>query len=188
MIKPPERAFFVQGVFEPGIAVLTLVFCCDIIILHKGVTMTDKIASIAGFGSTAAVISRGNIIPKNIWRVVDSDEGFEILDSTAATGSDWGEGGCAILAMALKKVIPDGEIIVIYNTKTCLVEHFGLLLNTLVIDYAGVYYSVQSWLAEFKESYSVYDVRVVPFSAKLNIGEIVVDQKASEKLADLIRD
>jgi hypothetical protein len=31
-------------------------------------------------------------------------------------------------------------------------------------------------------------VRVVPFSAKLNIGEIVVDQKASEKLADLIRD
>ena len=47
--------------------------------------MTGKVAFIADFGSTAAVISRGNIIPKNIWRVVDSDEGFEILDSTAAT-------------------------------------------------------------------------------------------------------
>ena len=75
------------------------------------------------------------MISKNIWSAIDSDAGMAILDSTEANGSDWGEGGCAILAFALKQIWADSSLYVIYNHRLGRVEHFGVRKpNGLIVD------------------------------------------------------
>ena len=41
---------------------------------------------------------------KDIKKIIRSNDAFEILDNSNCAGSDWGAGGCAILAQALNKL------------------------------------------------------------------------------------
>ena len=130
------------------------------------------------------------MIPKNVFTVIDSEEGLAVLDSTKAAGSDWGEGGCAILAFALKQIWEDSCLYVIYNHRLRRVEHFGVRRpNGLVVDSSGVYAGESEWLEEFEAFYTERkgdNLAAIPYSTAQNTDEIVIDKAASSRLAELI--
>lgn len=130
------------------------------------------------------------MIPKTIWRVIDSDDGMALLDTTEARGGDWGAGGCAILAFALQEVLEGSEVVVIFHCDKDRVEHFGACLRRgEIVDAAGVYSGALDWLQDFsKESGIELDkLRVFGYDTDMNTNEIVIDTAASHRLAEMIR-
>lgn len=129
------------------------------------------------------------MIPKAIWRVIDSDEGMALLDSTEARGGDWGVGGCAILAFALQQVLEGSEVVVIYCCDKKRIEHFGVAVRRgEIVDASGVYSDATDWLKSFSEEHGIAidRLRVSGYDIDLNTDEIVIDTAASNRLANLI--
>lgn len=132
------------------------------------------------------------MINKRIWAAMDSDEAFEILDSTGAKGGDWAEGGCAILAYALLEVFDGSVLYVIYNERRNSIEHFGVKTKQgLVLDSQGVYFGEDEWLESFEKFYTRLNgdgLKVLKYSPELKMTTIVVDPIASKKLVELFKE
>lgn len=125
-----------------------------------------------------------------IKNIIRTDDAFSILDKSNCSGSDWGSGGCAILAKALNK-LKGYPLYVIYNTKYNSAEHFGVKTNKgTFIDHDGEHKNAKSWLSFFLENEMprLGKLIVVPYkSEKIDTKGIKFDEEASEKLKDFIK-
>lgn len=125
----------------------------------------------------------------NLKKIVRTDAAFDILDNSSCAGSDWGAGGCAILAQALNK-LEGYPMVVIYNTKFKGAEHFGVKTPSgKILDHDGEHPSEDAWLKFFKENEIPRegDLVVIPFGQGVEMDGIKFDDKASEELAKLIQ-
>jgi len=119
-------------------------------------------------------------------KVLDTNEAYEILDSTAAAGSTWTTGGCGILAEALAIVLK-AEIYVIFNQDKGIIEHLGVRLkNGKFLDYDG---PQKNWVRNFKnrELLGNYNLKIAKLGPEFKLGEIPMDRKAAIQLAELIK-
>lgn len=140
-------------------------------------------------------IKRTGSIPKtsvnenNIKDIVRSDAAFDILDSSNCAGTDWGAGGCAILAQALHK-LEGYPMVVIYNLDYEGPEHFGVMTpEGSIIDHDGEHKSSKSWIKFFKENEYPREgaLTVSYFTPDMNMNGIKFDDEAANKLANLIK-
>lgn len=125
----------------------------------------------------------------NLKKIIRTEEAFDILDKSNCSGSDWGSGGCAILAQALNK-LTKYPIYVIYNTKHNSAEHFGVKTEKgTFIDHDGEHKNEESWVNFFLENEMPRsgDLIVIPYNKNVNIEGIKFDNKASEELKSFIR-
>lgn len=126
---------------------------------------------------------------KDIKKIINSDAAYEILDSSNSAGSTWTSGGCAILAKALNSLY-DYPIYVIYNRNFASPEHFGVMTPTgSIVDADGEHANTDEWLQFFKENEipRAGELIVYPYVSGMKMGGINFDQRASDKLADLIK-
>lgn len=122
----------------------------------------------------------------NLKSVLNSDEAYAILDDSPASGTMWTEGGCAILAFALNKAY-GYPVYVIYDKTFDQVDHFvAKTPEGLFVDYYGPQKYI---LRNFKQREMLQDREMVlkPYEKGMNISDIVIDDKASTKLAELIK-
>jgi hypothetical protein len=129
-----------------------------------------------------------NFSKKSVRAILDSDAAYEILDSTAAEGSTWCAGACAILAFALN-IAYGFPIYVIYDYDNKQADHFGVQTpNGAYIDCDGQQFE---WLRNFrrKELYMhpQKKIGILPYTKELDIDGIVIDMEASKKLAELFK-
>jgi hypothetical protein len=120
-------------------------------------------------------------------KIINCAEAFEILDSTAAKGCDWGEGGCWILADALVEYY-NAPLYCVYNSKYNHVEHFVIKTGRdIYLDYDGFRSSTQIFneITRFTRRFTNNDLMICPYRETLNTPEIVRDQEASKRLVDL---
>jgi len=125
----------------------------------------------------------------NLKKIVRTDAAFEILDNSNCAGSDWGSGGCAILAQALNK-LEGYPIYVIYNTKFKGAEHFGVKTPSgRFLDHDGEHSSEEAWLDFFIENEMPRegDLVVIPFGQGVEMDGIKFDDNAADELAKLIK-
>lgn len=123
---------------------------------------------------------------KSLKSILDSDEAYEILDASPASGTMWTEGGCAILAFALNKAF-GYPVYVIYDNTLDQADHFvAKAPDGSFIDYYGPQKNIVS---NFKRREMLYDRKLVllPYDSSINISDIVIDHEASQKLAELIK-
>lgn len=123
---------------------------------------------------------------KSFKSILSSDEAYEILDASLASGTMWTQGGCAILAFALNKAF-GYPVYVIYDRSKFQVEHFVVEApDGSFIDYYGPQKNIVS---NFKKREMLYDRDLVllPYNFYMDITDIVIDHEASEKLAELIK-
>lgn len=123
---------------------------------------------------------------KSLKSILNSDEAYEILDASPASGTMWTEGGCAILAFALNKAF-GYPVYVIYDNTLGQVDHFvAKAPDGSFVDYYGPQKNIVS---NFKRREMLYDRKLVlmPYDSSINISDIVIDDEASEKLAELIK-
>lgn len=126
---------------------------------------------------------------RNIKDIVRSDAAFDILDSSNCAGSDWGAGGCAILAQALNK-LEGYPMVVIYNLDYEGPEHFGVITPTgSIIDHDGEHKNSKAWIKFFMENEIPRKGGLVVryFTPDMNMNGIKFDDEAADKLAELIR-
>lgn len=126
---------------------------------------------------------------KDIKKIVRSNDAFEILDNSNCAGSDWGAGGCAILAQALNK-LKGHPLYVIYNNSFESAEHFGVKTpRGTFLDHDGEHYSEDDWIRFFidNEKPRGGELSVVPYDESIDIEGIEFDDKASFELAELIK-
>jgi len=125
----------------------------------------------------------------NLRDIIRTDAAFEILDGSNCAGSDWGAGGCAILAHALNK-LEGYPMYVIYNEDFKGAEHFGVKTpKGTFIDHDGEHDSKEEWIKFFKENEHPRSgsLVVIPFSSSVGMEGIKFDDAASDKLAKLIQ-
>ncbi len=125
---------------------------------------------------------------KYLKKIIRSDDAFEILDNSNCSGSDWGSGGCAILARALN-ILEGYPMYVIYNTKFKSAEHFGVKTpNETFIDHDGEHKNADKWIEFFLENEIPRKGKlvVIPYDESVDITGIKFDEKASKKLSNLI--
>jgi len=98
----------------------------------------------------------------------------------------WTQGGCAILAFALNKAY-SYPIYVIYDKDLNQADHFVVKTprNTF-LDYRG---ESKDIINKFKEDEMLWkkDLSLIPYEPGMNISDIVIDDKASNQLAELIK-
>lgn len=126
---------------------------------------------------------------KNIKKIVRTDAAFEILDNSNCAGTDWGSGGCAILAQALNR-LRGYPIVVIYNLDYEGPEHFGVITPSgTILDHDGEHKSSSSWLRFFidNEHYRNGALTVKHYTPDMNMDGVKFDSEASDKLAELIK-
>lgn len=132
------------------------------------------------------VASDDVLLGAKLKKVLDTDEAYKILDSTAAAGSTWSSGGCGILAEALSIALR-AEIYVIFNQDKGVVEHLGVRLNNgKFLDYDG---PQKNWVRNFKnrELLGDYNLKIVKMGPGIKLGDIPMDKKAAIQLAELIK-
>lgn len=125
---------------------------------------------------------------KNIKKIIRSDDAFEILDNSNCSGTDWGSGGCAILAQALNK-LEGYPIVVIYNLDYDGPEHFGVITPSgAILDHDGEHKTSRAWVRFFieNEQYRGGALTVNYYTPDMNMDGVKFDQKASDELAKLI--
>lgn len=123
---------------------------------------------------------------KSLKSILNSNEAYEILDASPASGTMWTEGGCAILAFALNKAF-GYPVYVIYDNTLGQVDHFvAKAPDGSFVDYYGPQKNI---LINFKRREMLYDrkLTLLPYNSSINISDIVIDDEASEKLAELIK-
>lgn len=126
---------------------------------------------------------------KNIKKILRTDAAFEILDNSNCAGTDWGSGGCAILAQALNK-LEGYPIVVIYNLDYEGPEHFGVMTPSgTILDHDGEHKSSKSWINFFKKYEFPRDgeLTVKYYTPDMDLNGIRFDPKASEELANFIK-
>lgn len=126
---------------------------------------------------------------KNIKKIVRTDAAFEILDNSNCAGTDWGSGGCAILAQALNR-LGGYPIVVIYNLDYEGPEHFGVITPSgTILDHDGEHKNSSSWLRFFidNEHYRSGALTVKYYTPNMNMDGVKFDSEASDKLAELIK-
>ncbi len=126
---------------------------------------------------------------KSLKKIVRTDAAFEILDNSNCAGTDWGSGGCAILAQALNK-IEGYPIVVIYNLDYEGPEHFGVITPSgTILDHDGEHKNSKSWLRFFieNEHYRSGALTFEYYTPDMNMDGVKFDQEASDKLAELIK-
>jgi tRNA nucleotidyltransferase/poly(A) polymerase len=119
-------------------------------------------------------------------KILDSDEAYKILDSSPASGTMWTQGGCAILAFALNKAF-GYPVYAIYDKDLKQADHFVVKTpNNTYLDYRG---ESKNIVKKFKDDEMLWDKNLVlvPYNSSMNVSDIVIDEKASSKLADLIK-
>jgi hypothetical protein len=132
------------------------------------------------------------VITKTALRLIlDSDKAYEILDTTRAGGSTWCAGGCGILAEALN-ILYGYPLYAVYDHDWGQVDH--MVVRTprgTFIDCDGEQKGI---LANFKrkEHYERPNVKLslvlYDQDAKTKLrNSIIFDHKASERLAELIK-
>jgi len=123
---------------------------------------------------------------KTLKSILDSDEAYEILDHSKAAGTMWTQGGCAILAFALNKAY-GYPVYVIYDKDLNQADHFVVKTprNTF-LDYRG---ESKDIINKFKEDEMLWkkDLSLIPYEPGMNISDIIIDDKASNQLAELIK-
>lgn len=126
---------------------------------------------------------------ENLRKIVRTDAAFEILDNSNCAGTDWGSGGCAILAQALNK-LEGYPIVVIYNLDYEGPEHFGVMTPSgTILDHDGEHKGAKAWVNFFidNEHYRGGALTVEYYTPDMNMNGIKFDSEASDKLAELIR-
>ncbi len=121
-------------------------------------------------------------------KALASAEAYEILDNTAANGSTWCAGGCAILAYALN-MLYGYEIYVIYDHDHDQADHF--IVKTPKNTYMDCDGEQLDILRNFRRK-EFFDrpgarLEIMPYKQGMNIDGIVIDMQASRELADLIK-
>lgn len=126
---------------------------------------------------------------KNLKAIIRTDAAFDILDSSNCAGSDWGAGGCAILASALNK-LAGYPIYVIYNEKFGGAEHFGVMTKSgSILDADGEHPNREAWIKHFEETEMPRpgELVAIPYGRDVGMEGVKFDDKASEELAELIK-
>ncbi len=97
------------------------------------------------------------------------------------------DGGCLVLAHALKNLHPRGEVVHLENAETGAVEHYGLMLpNGEVLDGDGRHRDDKAWMEHFAEVEHIYG------KLKVGVGEppysnVPFSQEAVNNIADTLR-
>ena len=123
---------------------------------------------------------------KSLKKILDSDAAYKILDSSRAQGTMWTQGGCAILAFAMNKAY-GYPVYVIYDNGLKQADHFVVKSEDgKYIDYRGKHTDL---IGDYKEDEMLWDkdLVILPYKNGMNISDIVIDDNASQKLADLIQ-
>jgi len=125
---------------------------------------------------------------RNLKNIINSDEAYEILDQSKCGGT-WTEGGCSVLASALKKINPSFNKVVIFNLTLNQIEHFGVETSRgTILDGDGEHSSEGAWLRFFKENEHVNgELEVMPYNSAMPRPGVLDDDQASSKLANLIK-
>lgn len=124
---------------------------------------------------------------KPLKKLLNSQEAYDILDSTAANGSTWTAGGCAILAFALNKAF-GYPVYAIFDNDLNHVDHLVVKMpDGKFLDYDG---ANKNKLKSFKalEGLQGRNMSLIPFTSDMETSDIVFDSEASERLSDLIKD
>lgn len=118
-------------------------------------------------------------------KTLDSNQAYALLDSTKAEGSTWAAGGCAILAFALNKLY-DYPVYVLYDDVLKQADHFVVKTSRdTFIDYDGEQKNI---IDNFKKREGITNKLILmPYGPGINTPGIVFDDKASEKLAQMIK-
>lgn len=118
-------------------------------------------------------------------KILDSNQAYALLDSTKAGGSTWAAGGCAILAFALNKAY-GYPVYVLYDENLKQADHFVVKTSRdTFIDYDGEQKNIVS---NFVKREGIKNKLVLmPYGPGINTPGIVFDDKASEKLAQMIK-
>ena len=96
-----------------------------------------------------------------------SRESYVILDAFAAGASDWGAGGCGILALALRELIWDSNLYAIKEVNNPQVQHLVVAWYGVLLDYMGATLPGQK-LVDFEHEWHAPDksMRLVPTEAR----------------------
>lgn len=157
---------------------------------EKVADMFNKIlATIAAANGTTNSNSINESVSKKNWKsILNSDEALAILDTTTAKNSTWTEGGCAILAYALKMAF-GYEIYCIFSKVLNHVDHFVCKTKDgEFIDYYGNQKDmVRNWKRREPDISNKRKWVLRKFEPGMNTGNIPIDMKASKQLAKLIK-
>lgn len=96
---------------------------------------------------------------RNLQYILHSNAAYKILGNSVST---WIEGGCLLLAMALKRVFPQGEILCIYDGEKPDPDHCVLKLGDVYLDGDGVQ-SETELLNRWKTEEFLKNPRIGPF-------------------------
>jgi len=77
----------------------------------------------------------------------ESEASYSVLNETESADGTWMAGGCSVLALALKKLVPAGDVVGI-NNQNGDTQHVGLQIGGDVFDAEGAH-SIQSWLTDW---------------------------------------
>lgn len=88
---------------------------------------------------------------KKLARVLRTDKAYRLLDRVGGCpGIDWTHGGCQILAKSLKMLLPEGEILVVWNIRDDNAEHCVFQYRGRVYDGDGSF-DPDKYLERFAE-------------------------------------
>jgi hypothetical protein len=118
--------------------------------------------------------------------ILDSDKAYEILDNIE--GGTWMQGGCAILAFALKQLY-NYEVYVIFNTDKNTSEHFiAKDRNNYFWDYDGKHLGNEEFLDEYKEAEMIKgELKLIKWNDKIKSDGIPINHTAIAELVELIK-
>lgn len=165
---------------------------------HKDQKIHDKFAEQIfnlmkdRLSAPAAYSTRGELLPgQEKWFGDKIKKSFKtnevmslLLDSPAQSGPF--DGGCLIVAKALKRIEPDGKIITIESKVEdgWQAEHYGLKLNGGVIDADGYAKSPEEWAKRFTKN----ELLKSPYRVTESLvpGEATDDPPTEKKLAEVL--
>jgi hypothetical protein len=136
------------------------------------------------------VLNESTSLGGGIKKILKTTAAYQILDNSLVGPSTWTQGGCAVLADALKTLFKFPIYVVIDKNKNDSVQHFGVKTNqNTIIDADGEHKGIDEWLIFFKKNeYSSDGLYVEKLDRqKHNTSGIVFDLKASQQLVDLIK-
>ena len=87
--------------------------------------------------STEAEVLLARKVGKIVRKWTQSRESYAILDAHVDGATDWGAGGCALLATALTHMLSDGNLMVILGSGT-MHQHLEEVPQHFVVDWLGV--------------------------------------------------
>jgi hypothetical protein len=137
----------------------------------------------------AELLRENNLrLSKQLKKMMSTREAYEILDSSSQTvGSTWSAGGCAVLAYALHKILPESQIIDIVNTQTRNTEHVAVVYQNRVYDANGSV-AAADFVDRFKKQELISaDLKMVPHNAgRTKRSDIPIDPALIDTTVDYL--